>query len=56
MELELPETNNDYNQVDHYFWSAFNKPLNGTDSRRRLEDKIKEQQLRKSLQEYNFDF
>ncbi len=31
------------------------EPLNGTDSRRRLEDKIEELRLRRELKEFDFD-
>ncbi|WP_173780735.1 PA3496 family putative envelope integrity protein [Agarilytica rhodophyticola] len=31
------------------------EPLNGTDARRRLEDKIEELRLQRELQEFDFD-
>lgn len=31
------------------------EPLNGTDSRRRLEDKIEELKLKRELKEFDFD-
>lgn len=31
------------------------EPLNGTDARRRLEDKIEDLKLQKELQEFDFD-
>lgn len=31
------------------------EPLNGTDARRRLEDKIEELRLQKEIQEFDFD-
>lgn len=31
------------------------EPLNGTDARRRLEDKIEELRLKRELQEFDFD-
>ncbi|WP_370978923.1 PA3496 family putative envelope integrity protein [Agaribacterium sp. ZY112] len=57
MEMETIELSNDVQQsIDDSFWSAFSSPLNGTDSRRRLEDKLEDQRLRKALMDYDFDF
>lgn len=33
----------------------FIAPINGTDSRRRLEDKLEEMRLRRELKEFDFD-
>lgn len=41
--------------ADESLWSALNQPLNGTDARRRLEDKLEEHRLRKEIQEFDFD-
>lgn len=35
--------------------AGLNEPLNGTDARRRLEDKLEEQRLRRELREFDFD-
>lgn len=37
-------------------FSELCKPLNGTDSRRRLEDKLEEARLRRELKEFDFEY
>lgn len=50
--LDLGTENSSH--AEESFWSALNDPLNGTDARRRLEDKLEEQRLRRELQEFDF--
>jgi hypothetical protein len=40
---------------DQVLWSELNTPLNGTDARRRLEDKLEEMRLRRELKEFDFE-
>ena len=56
MGVELLDQPVDNAGAEESVWSALNHPINGTDSRRRLEDKLEEQRLRRELQEYDFDF
>ncbi|WP_158224567.1 PA3496 family putative envelope integrity protein [Agaribacterium haliotis] len=56
METEIPEMPAEAVHFDEKFWHAFSRPINGTDARRRLEDKLEDQRLRKALMEYDFDF
>jgi len=46
------EGNNSVNDDDFFSPQA---PLNGTDARRRLENRIEDIRLRKELQEFDFD-
>lgn len=58
MSLEILEENPS-NSADDSFFAVFNQPIlnqpiNGTDARRRLEDKLEEQRLQKELKEFDF--
>ena len=42
--------------ADESFLNSLDHPLNGTDARRRLEDKLEEQRLKRELKEFDFDY
>jgi hypothetical protein len=56
MGIEVLEVSADNISGEEQFWDVLNPPLNGTDARRRLEDKLEEKRLMKELQEFDFDF
>jgi len=49
------ETVFENNNNEEILWSELKTPLNGTDARRRLEDKLEEARLRRELKEFDFD-
>ncbi len=55
MGLEILESSAEHLVFEERVWDALNQPLNGTDARRRLEDKLEEKKLLKELQEFDFD-
>lgn len=56
MGLEILETSAEHVVFEERLWEVLNQPLNGTDARRRLEDKLEEKKLLRELQEFDFDF
>ncbi len=56
MGVEILERTNEGSIVEENIWVSLNHPINGTDARRRLEDRLEEQRLRRELQEFEFDF
>lgn len=55
MSVEILEDTYDNSVANEAFLAGLNQPINGTDARRRLEDKLEEQRLRKELKEFDFD-
>lgn len=55
MSAEAFENAADNGASESIAWEILNQPLNGTDARRRIEDKIEELKLQKELQEFDFD-
>lgn len=55
MSVEILEQNTDTVISEESFWSALSHPINGTDARRRLEDKLEDQRLRRELREFDFE-
>ena len=55
MSVERLESHYDYLASDESSTGAINNPINGTDARRRLEDKLEEQRLLRELKEFDFD-
>lgn len=55
MSAEAFENTADNDASENIVWEILNQPLNGTDARRRIEDKIEELKLQRELQEFNFD-
>ncbi len=56
MGVEMLDQSSEMSFVDESVWVALSEPINGTDARRRLEDKLEEQRLRREMQEFDFDF
>lgn len=55
MSVEILDDGYENSVANESLWSALSNPINGTDARRRLEDKLEEQRLRKELKEFDFD-
>lgn len=46
----------DFKAPEENSWRYIERPINGTDARRRLEDKIEEVRLMRETQEFDFEF
>ena len=55
MGMEVLESSADGIVVEERVWEVINESLNGTDARRRIEDKLEEKKLLRELQEFDFD-
>jgi len=55
MSVEILEQNTDTVISEKSFWSTLSHPINGTDARRLLEDKLEDQRLRRELLEFDFE-
>jgi len=56
MGMEMRGGYDDVSVSDEGLLEALNQPLNGTDARRRLEDKLEEKRLLRELREFDFEF
>lgn len=55
MSVELLDDVLENSMIDESIGLLLNNPLNGTDARRRLEDKLEERRLLKELKEFDFE-
>lgn len=55
MGVEELDQSGDFSSFDDSTWFVKNEPINGTDSRRRLESRIDELRLLKELREFDFE-
>ena len=56
MGMEMRGSSEALTGSEEAIWGVVNQPLNGTDARRKVEDKLEEKKLLKELKEFDFDF